>query len=152
MTETDGRAVLRLRPVVASNLRAVREGAGLDQAELARRMRARGLNWSQARVSLLELGQGDLRFVEACYFADEFNIPVTALLDDGDAVNAVVAFRANFKLLADQAAHAANEHRGRRTQLGDLEAKARAQLGDEQVDQILREPEIRRLLMELGSR
>lgn len=58
------------------NLRRFREGAGMAQAELARRMTAAGHAWQQSTVTRTESGAQPLRAGELETLAAMFHVPV----------------------------------------------------------------------------
>lgn len=58
------------------NLRRLREGAGMSQAELVRRMTAAGHPWQQSTVSRAEAGAQPLRAGELETLAVMFRVPV----------------------------------------------------------------------------
>ncbi|QWY84619.1 helix-turn-helix DNA binding domain protein [Microbacterium phage Footloose] len=58
-----------------SGLRAARELAGISQTELARRMAAKGFNWSQMTVSRREENENTLRWNEGIALRDIIGYP-----------------------------------------------------------------------------
>lgn len=71
-------SVVRLTPVVSQRpeerlgerMRALREGRGWSQRELAKRMQDRGLNWFQSTVGKTETGGRPVRVDEAAVLAE----------------------------------------------------------------------------------
>lgn len=61
---------------IGGNLRGFREGAGMPQAELARRMTAAGHPWQQSTVARAEAGTQPLRAGELETLAAMFRVPV----------------------------------------------------------------------------
>ncbi|MCK2034449.1 helix-turn-helix transcriptional regulator [Microbacterium sp. KSW4-4] len=58
-----------------SGLRAARELAAMSQTELARRMAAKGFNWSQTTVSRREENENTLRWSEGIALRDIIGYP-----------------------------------------------------------------------------
>lgn len=70
-----------------SGLRAARELADMSQTELARRMAAKGFNWSQMTVSRREENENTLRWHEGIALRDIIGYPLAPPLESDSRVS-----------------------------------------------------------------
>ena len=70
-----------VKETVASNIRAYRQLRGLEQSELAQRMRAIGIAWRQATVSEIERKQRNVTVTELLGLAITLNATVEQFVD-----------------------------------------------------------------------
>ncbi|BDQ19718.1 hypothetical protein RQN9TF_10930 [Rhodococcus qingshengii] len=66
---------------VAASLRAVREHLGLNQSEVADRLRVVGINFSQEVMSRIDCGTRPLRFTEAVWLAEVLGVDISTLAE-----------------------------------------------------------------------
>lgn len=139
------------------NLRGFREGAGMPQSELARRMTAAGHPWQQSTVARAESGTQPLRAGELETLAAMFRVPVDRFfwlageaadqaIAEGaiarlreaaeEAVNAVVRLHAA-RAAADRAGRDAS--RSEHPRVRDAAGSVRAELRDATVKNVLAE-------------
>jgi len=70
--------------MVAGNLRVLREGSGLSQAEVARRMRDYGHRWHQTTAGRIEGAVQPLGLAEAVHLAGILGVPLERLITPGE--------------------------------------------------------------------
>jgi transcriptional regulator with XRE-family HTH domain len=84
---------------MGANVRSLREGKGISQAELARRMSEAGYPWHQSTVGRAEAGRQSVRASEAEALARIFGVTVDRLLWAGpEAAEAAMASAAVTRL------------------------------------------------------
>lgn len=74
----------------ALKLRARREAAGLTQQQLAGQVNAAGYRMYQSTIAKIETGSRAIRLNDAVALAAALDLPLTDLLDDGDASHRAV--------------------------------------------------------------
>lgn len=62
-------------------IRALREGAGLSQEQLAAKLQLAGLNLNQKAISRIETGDRVVPDFELGYFSEVLDVPICKLLD-----------------------------------------------------------------------
>jgi transcriptional regulator with XRE-family HTH domain len=73
-----------------------------DQVDLARRIREKGVNWSQGTLSKVEAGARPVRLSEAPHVADVLGVELGALLPGGDHVDTQISARVQELALVEQ--------------------------------------------------